>query len=69
MRLEEKMEISYILILVIIPSLKYLWTELRFNLYKSISNFNLDKIVFAYKYEIVYNNIINKIIFDRNHDI
>lgn len=63
------MEISYILILVIIPSLKYLWTELRFNLYKSISNFNLDKIVFAYKYEIVYNNIINKIIFDRNHDI
>lgn len=63
------MEISYILILVIIPSLKYLWTELRFNLYKSISNFNLDKIVFAYKYEIVYNNIINKIIFDRNYDI
>lgn len=57
------MEISYILISVIILSLEYLWIELRFNLDKSISNFNLDKIIFAYKYEIVYKNIINRIIY------
>lgn len=57
------MEISYILISVIILSLEYLWIELRFNLDKSISNFNLDKIIFAYKYGIVYKNIINRIIY------
>lgn len=57
------MEISYTLISVIILSLEYLWIELRFNLDKSISNFNLDKIIFAYKYGIVYRNIINRIIY------
>lgn len=57
------MEISYILISIIILSLEYLWIELRFNLDKSISNFNLDKIIFAYKYGIVYKNIINRIIY------